>query len=117
MIFPRAKRPLQLAERVIDGQLSRKPLPWWKSRSSSADLPGWRERRRARPEAETLDSRVLMASGKPADLDPVTSPDLSDRVAQALKPYLDQGKIPAFPWQSSRAGTLRWRKDTGLATW
>ena len=38
-----------------------------------------------RPDAEALDSRLLMAS-----------PDLSARVAQALEPYFDQGRIPGI---------------------
>ena len=50
-----------------------------------AERLGRRARWRARPEAEPLDARLLMAS-----------PDLSARVAQVLKPYFDQGRIPGI---------------------
>ncbi len=53
----------------------------------AADSRGRRARRRARPEAEALDPRLLMASG---------SPDLSDRVAQIVQPYLAQGQFPGI---------------------
>ena len=49
-----------------------------------------------RPEAEALDSRLLMASGNLGMADATASPDLSDRVAQALKPYFDQDRIPGI---------------------
>ena len=62
----------------------------------AADRPGRRERRRARPEAEVLDSRLLMASGNPATADATASSDLSDRVAQALKPYFAQDDFPGI---------------------
>jgi D-alanyl-D-alanine carboxypeptidase len=49
-----------------------------------------------RPEAEALDSRLLMASGNTGMADATASPDLSDRVAEVLKPYLDQDQIPGI---------------------
>jgi CubicO group peptidase (beta-lactamase class C family) len=49
-----------------------------------------------RPEAESLDARRLMASSNPAMAAATASSDLSDRVAQVLKPYLDQGRIPGI---------------------
>jgi D-alanyl-D-alanine carboxypeptidase len=62
----------------------------------AADRPGRRARRRARPEAEALDSRVLMASGNPGTTDATASPDLSDRVAQVVKTYLAQDQFPGI---------------------
>jgi D-alanyl-D-alanine carboxypeptidase len=62
----------------------------------AADRPGRRARRRVRPEAEALDSRLLMASGSPGTTDATASPDLSDRVAQVLKTYLDQDQFPGI---------------------
>jgi CubicO group peptidase (beta-lactamase class C family) len=62
--------------------------------TGAADRPGRRARRRARPEAEALDSRLLMASGNLGMADATASPGLSDRVAQALQPYFAQGQIP-----------------------
>ena len=46
-------------------------------------------RRQARPEAEALDPRLLMAAGAAA-------PDLADRVAQVVQPYLAQGDFPGI---------------------
>jgi D-alanyl-D-alanine carboxypeptidase len=48
-----------------------------------------RTRRRARLAVEELDPRLLMASG-------AASPDLSDRVAQALAPYFAQDQFPGI---------------------
>jgi D-alanyl-D-alanine carboxypeptidase len=62
----------------------------------AADRPGQRARRRARPEAEVLDPRLLMASGQLGMADAAASPDLADRVAQALKPYFAQGQFPGI---------------------
>ena len=62
----------------------------------AADRPGRRAPRRARPEAEALDSRLLMASANLGMANATTSPDLSDRVAQALQPYFDQDRIPGI---------------------
>jgi D-alanyl-D-alanine carboxypeptidase len=62
----------------------------------AADRPDQRARRRARPEAEMLDSRLLMASGQLGMADATASPDLADRVAQAVKPYLAQNQVPGI---------------------
>jgi CubicO group peptidase (beta-lactamase class C family) len=62
----------------------------------AADRSRQARRRRARPGAEALDSRLLMASGSPGIAGATASADLSDRVAQALKPYFDQGRIPGI---------------------
>ncbi len=62
----------------------------------AADRRGQRARRRARPEAEVLDPRLLMASGQLGMADATASPDLADRVAQALKPYFAQDQFPGI---------------------
>ncbi len=62
----------------------------------SGDRPGRRARWRARPQAEALDSRLLMASASLGMTDAAVSPDLSARVAQALQPYFDQNAIPGI---------------------
>ena len=49
-----------------------------------------------RPEAEALDSRLLMVSGNPGAADVAASADLSNRVAQVLKPYFDKDQIPGI---------------------
>ncbi len=71
-----------------------------------ADRPSRRERRRARPEAEALDSRLLMAS-----------PDLSTRVAQVLEPYIDQKRIPGISVAivTNGQGRNRWAQGYGLS--
>ncbi len=53
-------------------------------------------RRRARPEAEALDPRLLMASGHHGPADATIAPDLADRVAMALKPYFAQDQFPGI---------------------
>ena len=75
-LFARRKHPRPLFERGTGSGPGR-----------PADRPGHRARRRARPEAEVLDRRLLMAT---------TSPDLSDRVAQALQPYFAQDQFPGI---------------------
>ena len=62
----------------------------------AADRLGRRARRRARPEAEALDSRLLMTSGSLAIPDATASSNLSARVAQALQPYFAQDKFPGI---------------------
>jgi CubicO group peptidase (beta-lactamase class C family) len=64
--------------------------------SRAAGRTGQRKRQRVRPEVEALGSRLLMASGIPGMADATASPDLSDRVAQALQPYLAQDKFPGI---------------------
>jgi CubicO group peptidase (beta-lactamase class C family) len=55
-----------------------------------------RAQRRARPEAEALDPRLLMASGQVGVADATAPPDLADRVAQALQPYFAQHQFPGI---------------------
>ena len=74
-----------------------------------------RERRRARPEAEALDSRVLMASGNLATADATATPDLSDRVAQALKPYFDKHQIPGISVAIVTDGQVALAQGYGLS--
>jgi D-alanyl-D-alanine carboxypeptidase len=62
----------------------------------AADRPGRRARRRARPEAEVLDPRLLMASGHPGTAGATTSSDLAERVAEALQPYFAQDQFPGI---------------------
>ncbi|MGA2702376.1 MAG: serine hydrolase domain-containing protein [Isosphaeraceae bacterium] len=62
----------------------------------AADRSGRRARRRTRPEAEALDSRLLMASGNLGMADATAPPDLSDRVARALQPYFAQDRFPGI---------------------
>jgi D-alanyl-D-alanine carboxypeptidase len=61
-----------------------------------ADRAGQRGRRRARPEAEVLDSRLLMTSGQVGMADATGSPVLADRVTQALQPYIAQHQFPGI---------------------
>ena len=62
----------------------------------AADRTGRHAQRRARPHAEALDSRLLMASGSVAMPNAIASSDLSARIAQVLQPYLDQDKFPGI---------------------
>ena len=81
----------------------------------SADRPGRRARWRARPEAEALDSRLLMASGNLGMTDATASPDLSDRVAQVLKPYFDQHQIPGISVAIVTDGQVALAQGYGLS--
>jgi D-alanyl-D-alanine carboxypeptidase len=58
----------------------------------SADRPA----RRARPQAEVLDTRRLMTSGSLATAGATASTDLSDRVAQILQPYIAKDQFPGI---------------------
>jgi CubicO group peptidase (beta-lactamase class C family) len=75
--------------------------PWSEARTSLAlpradDRPGLRARRRARPQVEVLDSRLLMASGQSAADRAAASADLAARVQAVLKPYFDQSAFPGI---------------------
>ncbi len=78
----------------------------------TADRPGQRARRRARPEVEALDTRLLMASG---NLAPTASPDLADRVAQAVQPYLAQGQFPGISVAVVTDGQVALAQGYGLS--
>jgi len=79
------------------------------------DRPGRRARRLSRPEAEALDSRVLMASGNLGRADATASPVLSERVAQALKPYFDQDLIPGISVAIVSDGQVALAQGYGLS--
>ncbi len=69
------------------------------TRSSSpraADGQGRRARRQARPLAEVLDSRLLMATTNLAPAEPDASSGLAERVAQALQPYFADKQFPGI---------------------
>jgi D-alanyl-D-alanine carboxypeptidase len=86
---------MRLFARRRDSRPSSKPRAG-SAPPSAADSRGRRARRRAWPEAEVLDTRLLMASGSVGTADPSASSDLSDRVAQILQPYLAQGQFPGI---------------------
>ena len=69
-----------------------------------AGRPSPSARRRARPEAEALDSRLLL-----------TSSDLSSRVAQVLQPYLDQRQIPGISVAIVTDGQIALAQGYGLS--
>jgi D-alanyl-D-alanine carboxypeptidase len=81
----------------------------------AADRLVRRERRRARPQAEALDSRVLMAAGNLATADATATPGLSDRVAQALKPYFDKHQIPGISVAIVTDGKVALAQGYGLS--
>jgi CubicO group peptidase (beta-lactamase class C family) len=53
-------------------------------------------RRRAWPEVEALDARLLMDSGHAGAADAMTSSDLADRVAEVLEPYFARDQFPGI---------------------
>jgi D-alanyl-D-alanine carboxypeptidase len=92
--------------------------PWrelWTGRAHLADRPEGRARRRARPESEALDSRLLMASAGLGLADATGSPDLSIRVAQVLQPYLDQHRIPGISVAIVTDGQVALTQGYGLS--
>jgi CubicO group peptidase (beta-lactamase class C family) len=56
-----------------------------------------------------------MASGNLGMVDATTSPDLSDRVAQALKPYFDQHQIPGISVEVVTDGHVALAQGYGLS--
>jgi CubicO group peptidase (beta-lactamase class C family) len=84
-------------------------------RAADPDPPGRRARRRARPEAEALDPRILMASGpgRPADTTP--SSDVADRVAMALKPDFAQEEFPGMSVAVVTDGQVALAQGYGLS--
>jgi CubicO group peptidase (beta-lactamase class C family) len=66
-----------------------------------------------RPQAEALESRLLMASGHLHKAD--TTADLSERVAAALKPYFDQGQIPGISVAVVTHGRVALAQGYGLS--
>jgi D-alanyl-D-alanine carboxypeptidase len=80
-----------------------------------ADQPGRRPRRQARPEVEALDLRLLMASPNPGMAQTAASADLSERVADALKPYLDRNDFPGISVAIVTDGQVALAQGYGLA--
>ena len=81
----------------------------------AADRPGRRARRRARPEAEALDPRLLMASGNLGTAGATASPDLANRVAQALQPYFAQDQFPGISVAVVTDGQVALAQGYGLS--
>ena len=81
----------------------------------AADQSGRRARRRARPEAEVLDLRLLMASGNLATAGASASTDLTDRVAQALQPYFAQDQFPGVSVAVVTNGQVALAQGYGLS--
>jgi D-alanyl-D-alanine carboxypeptidase len=106
-----------------------KRLFWWPRRDSRpssefrsnsvasrvVDRQGLRAQRRARPEAEALDSRLLMASGNLAGVYTTASPDLADRVAQVLQPYFAQDQFPGISVAVVTEGKVALARGYGLS--
>jgi CubicO group peptidase (beta-lactamase class C family) len=80
-----------------------------------ADQPGRRPGRRARPEVETLDLRLLMASSNGGVAPTATSAALSERVAAALKPYFDRDDFPGISVAIVTDGQVALAQGYGLA--
>ena len=83
--------------------------------SRSVDRPGRRARWRARPEAEALDSRLLMASANLGMTGASASSALSSRVAQVLEPYFDQDQIPGISVSIVTDGQVALTQGYGLS--
>jgi D-alanyl-D-alanine carboxypeptidase len=81
----------------------------------AAGRPDRRAAPRMRPEAEALDSRLLMASGSVGTAAATVSPDISDRVAQALKPYFDKNEIPGIAVAVVTDGQVALAQGYGLS--
>jgi D-alanyl-D-alanine carboxypeptidase len=64
--------------------------------SRRADRQRRQARRQARPGAEVLDSRLLMATTNVAPAEPAESSALAERVAQALQPYFAEKQFPGI---------------------
>ena len=62
-----------------------------------------------------LDSRLLMASGQPGTAGATASPDLSDRVAQALQPYFAQDQFPGISVAVVTDGQVALAQGYGLS--
>jgi CubicO group peptidase (beta-lactamase class C family) len=82
--------------------------------SRAADRPG-RRAGRMRPEAEALDSRLLMASGHLSAAAATASHKLADRVEQALTPYFDQDKFPGISVAIVKDGHIALARGFGVS--
>jgi CubicO group peptidase (beta-lactamase class C family) len=93
----------------------RRSLKRWIEAVQGADRTGRRARSQARLFPEALDSRLLLASGGPGFAHATALPDLSDRVAQALKPYFDQDQIPGISVAIVTDGQVALAQGYGLS--
>jgi CubicO group peptidase (beta-lactamase class C family) len=84
-------------------------------RPRAADWRGRRVPRRARPEAESLDSRLLLASGGALTAATAASPALADRVAQVLKPYFASDRFPGMSVAIVTHGQVTLAQGYGLS--
>jgi D-alanyl-D-alanine carboxypeptidase len=80
-----------------------------------ADQVGRRPHRRAQPEVEALDLRLLMASSNPGMAQTAASADLSERVANALKPYLTRNEFPGISVAIVTDGQVALAQGYGVA--
>jgi D-alanyl-D-alanine carboxypeptidase len=86
------------------------------SEPKASDRPAGRSaRRRTRPEFEVLDTRLLMASGNLGTAGAAVSPDLANRVAQAVQPYLAQGQFPGISVAVVTDGQVALAQGYGLS--
>jgi CubicO group peptidase (beta-lactamase class C family) len=68
-----------------------------------------------RPEAEAVDSRLLLASGNLAAAAATASPDLADRVARVLQPYFARNEFPGISVAVVKDGQVVLAKGYGLS--
>jgi D-alanyl-D-alanine carboxypeptidase len=80
-----------------------------------ADQVGRRPHRRAQPEVEALDLRLLMASSNPGVAHTAASADLSESVANALKPYLARNEFPGISVAIVTDGQVALAQGYGVA--
>jgi D-alanyl-D-alanine carboxypeptidase len=80
-----------------------------------AEQASRRSRRWARPELEALDVRLLMASGIPGVAQTAASDDLSERVANALQPYLERDEFPGISVAIVTDGQVALAQGYGVA--
>ena len=81
-----------------------------------ADQVGRRPHRRAQPEVEALDLRLLMASSNPGMAQTAASAELSERVGNALIPYLERNDFPGISVAIVTDGQVALRKDMASQT-
>jgi CubicO group peptidase (beta-lactamase class C family) len=90
-------------------------LPARSASPRAANRRGRRARRQARPEAELLDPRLLMAAANFAPAEPAASSGLEQRVAQALQPYLAEKQFPGISVALVQGGQLALAQGFGLS--
>lgn len=85
------------------------------SRTTSGPRPSGRHRRRVRPCAEMLDSRLLMAAAGAAAADSTAADDLSRRVWKVVKPYITQDDFPGISVAVVTDGKVALTRGYGLS--